>query len=110
MPQDRISFQTGRSSELAVLLSLQHMRRNGIIFGFVKRDQPGVDFEITLKDQRCMPLQVKSSYSGMQKHARRFPRIPCVVVAQKYLNSNRRNTDNLLEKISQEIKELVDQY
>ena len=83
---DLSPVQRGRQSEANVKACLAELRDNGQILGFrqtrrfSKADRRGIDFFIFTEDGR-IPLQVKSSFTGMENHNHYdwTRRVPCVV-------------------------------
>ncbi len=81
------SFIRGITSEDIVEEALTQLKQSGKIANFVRsddtRDWLGIDFTVYLRDDHDferVPLQVKSSLRNMERHLRKHPDIPCVVV------------------------------
>ena len=72
----------GRLSANIIFLSLQFLKNEGKILGFVRVDNPGEDFIVTLLDGQKQPLEVKSSIEGKKLHQQHYgdQAAPAVVV------------------------------
>jgi len=64
-----------------------------IDFDQMLQGTPGVDFIIITQERRKIKIQVKSSETGLNKHKRRYPRIPAIVVNENY------NDEEIRQKI-----------
>jgi len=69
----RNGFLRGINSEKKVAKALDQMKKRGIIAGFINLkdttlDAQGMDFLIILRNNKMVPLQVKSSEKKARKH------------------------------------------
>jgi len=94
-----LAKERGRRNEERVKEILQKMKEAKEIVDFYQTppDTPGIDFIIINLEGRKIEIQVKSSETGLNKHKRRYPEIPGIVVNENYND----------EKIQQEILNLT---
>jgi hypothetical protein len=57
----------------------------------------GVDFYLITLNSEVFPLQVKSSWTGLRKHLRKFPNIPVMIV----------ESGDCIENVKKKIKNLL---
>lgn len=76
--------RVGRSSEMLVQSVLACLKSRGRIANFHKarENMPGYDFFVLLPDCRIVFLQVKSSAQTCERHKKKYPDIPVVVVPE----------------------------
>lgn len=76
----------GRRREVLVREALELLMQWGCILGYQMTepgdddDRQGIDAKIFTNDPASISFQIKGSYSGVQKHLAKHPRIPCVNV------------------------------
>lgn len=77
----------GTHSEDRVERIMRFLVEMGLIYSFSRSricdelDNAGIDFQIFLKEGGIIPLQVKSSFRGLNEHIREYGySVPCLVV------------------------------
>jgi hypothetical protein len=80
----RENRERGLKSESVVRNILKEMRMRGAIVRFFATGREdnkfkGIDFMIFVSDQIGVPLQVKSSLTGVINHRRKFPKVPAII-------------------------------
>lgn len=85
----------GKQSELVVRRALEFLKKLGLIASFMQKDQPGIDFFITFKDSRTVPLQVKSSRTKAAEHANNHPDVAVIIVRHNFTQIPPRDFERL---------------
>ena len=93
----------GNQSESVVSAALDFLKRLGLIASFRREDRPGVDFFVTFKDSRTVPLQVKSSDAKAAQHYALYPEIAVVTVRHNCANLPPREFDRLARRAQNDI-------
>jgi hypothetical protein len=77
----------GRNNEDRVEIALSTLQEEGQIVDYIRSephgelDRRGIDFLIYPESNWIIPLQVKSSFTGVKDHrSKHGPNIPCIVV------------------------------
>jgi len=84
----RRSAKIGRMSELIVFLALKLLKDEKEILGFVKVNEPGADFVVTLCNEQKQRLEVKSSYDGRARHELHYGKTAAPVVVVHNFRGN----------------------
>ncbi len=96
-----VGRQRGVEKELMVDMALTEMKRDGEIASFYKTDDrvdkfQGIDFVVFGLEGEKVPLQIKSSLTGAQKHWKKFPDVPVVIVGMEDAESIKEKIRNLM--------------
>ena len=71
-PDGRSDNERGKLAEDLVESALKILKSRGGISGFLHVDLPGIDFLVLFASRLALPLEVKSSRTGLLKHYKRY--------------------------------------
>jgi hypothetical protein len=98
----KLALDRGRSAEEKAKKALQNLKKKGQISGFFQAskyqrlDREGCDFIVFIKKNSPFHLQIKSSLTGANKHLKRHPDIPVLIIKPE---ENEENIETELIKI-----------